>query len=966
MFSNNLLMAAAGGGVELVEVGNSAMFDSANSEYLSWTPSSAASSVRIGTLSMWVYKAVQGADQQILQQDWTASGANAMSLHFGTSDGLYFSMENNAQNQIIYRANSSMKFRDIGWYHIHIAYNTNLSVEATACVMTVNGVVLDSWDSTTYSNGGVDSGWPNTGKPIGIGVFIGSDQFLGYLDMYLSEFYFQDGVFGAATDAGEFSDDGLYWTPKDDIQDLSFGTNGFYLDFSDSTHLGEIVGATTRTEILTGTTEANYNDSGGHAATKDKNRGHTRSGGLTNSSTNNDILTPGRDFGEATSITGIRAFAPSDNGFEEGGGSGTATLYGSDTANNDADKSERGSVAYTGANSEVIVIDDATGTYDHWWVEFEAGGSNKSTNVAELEFYTGAGTISAEYFVEINTVTQSAHTPTNSFCLFNPLDIGSNNGSGAVSVDEGNKVFNGNVNYYSNARCTLPIPTSGLWYWEMVQLHTQGQFGIAEATWNVHANAPPSGEATGYVYGANGEKYNNGSGSAYGDTFTTNDVMGVAYNANTGTIWFSKNDTWQNSATIAEIAAGTTTNAAFTGISGQFFPLVMGNSDGDQWRCRFDSSEYTGTIPTDFLELNTTNIAEATTRTVSDPYEHWNNFLYTGTGSSNSLTGVGFQPDFAIIKRRDGLATSFYWYDVVRGAGAGNAVYSSANVAEGTYAEYGVMSSFDNDGITVTTGTTDDNGTNNTSSTYVTWLAKLGGAAASNEDGSITSSVSANTTLRMSCGTYTGTGSAATIGHGLGATPGMVLIKDRDVATYDWQVYHSGVGNTASLGLNTTDAKSTDTSYWNDTDPTSSVFTVGTSVALNKVSTNYVFYAFAPSEFISFGSYEGNGNADGAFVPTLNSAGVPIQPIWYMLKNIDAAYNWPISDVARTTYNVQAASHLFANTTAVEATTVYADILSSGLKMRQTSSNANNQYTYVYMAIGTPAIDKAGRILTAR
>jgi len=807
MFSNNLLMAAAGGEVELVEVANSALFDDDNSEWLGWTPSVIGDNTKIGTVRMWVYKADTG--RGVLLSAWHDGGSYSY-LEFSASDQLEFRQSNYGH---VYRLVTSAVYRDIGWYDIQANWDTTVaSPGADDIYITVNGSKVTALGTAMYPAQNQETYW---GTQIIHGV--AAVNAANYAGCYIAECSYHDGVSIAATSFGEFSADGLYWTPKssDAIKALTFGTNGFYLD--------------------------------------------------------------------------------------------------------------------NATNAET----DASGN-----------GNNFTNN---------------------NTVTTSTHTPTNTFCLFNPLDIGSANGGGAVSVDEGNKVFNGNVDYYSNARCTLPIPTSGLWYWEMVQLHTQGQFGIAGATWNVSANAPPSNDATGYVYGANGEKYNNGSGSAYGDTFTTNDVMGVAYNANTGTIWFSKNDTWQNSATIAEIAAGTTTNAAFTGISGQFFPIVMGNSDGDQWRCRFDSSEYTGTIPTDFLELNTTNTTEASTRTVSDPYEHWANCLYDGTGAALDITianetpnGSSFDPEFVWTKNRD-QTDEHKLVDIVRGAT--KELNSDSTNAESTDAN-GVTSITSTDKYVLGTGA---GGYNDSGEAFVGWAAKLGGAAAPNTDGSLTSSISANNTLGMVVGTYSGDGSNYTVGHGGNGnseTPLMVIVKNLSTAGQEWRTYHKDLTANYSLNLDDTSAQANTSVI---TSVGSSTFTVGSGNSSGASGEDYVFIAWFASEFISIGSYEGNDIADGVFISCINSAGVPLQPIWTLhKKSSGAGKDWRILDAGRNEYNALDAQ-LAPNLSNAEGTADAADFVSGGIKLRSTSGDFNDSSsTYIRLTIGIPEIDRAGRLLTAR
>ena len=1021
MFSNNLLMAAAGGGVDLIEVGNSGLFNSANNEYLSKTPAGAGNR-DTWTASFWWYRGNNMGAIEALFGGGVDSN-NFTACQTTTSDTLIFFHVDGGSvtDQLI----TSRVFRDVGWYHIVWAVDTTDATEANRYKIYVNGVQETAFGTADYPAQGVDTDI-NSVTSHYIGKRLGGT---GYLDGYVSEFVLIDGLQYAATDFGEFSDDGLYWTPKssDAIKALTFGTNGFYQQYADSAHVGRDTSGT-KTETggvdfdgtnghagFTSTVTSgaftiacwikvdsysgnegiiqigpggasmgafcfDWADASGHLAVRLPGVGnfdtsdqavslntwtlvavtHDGTGDVSNDRTK--IYKNG--VGATTSLaSGTGALVLSSNGYIGRQSGGTSNFY------------FDGEMAHTMIWDEVLSAAELVALYNSATPLTPTADSGDYTSSSGLVHYfdmqedTGSalddseqaanGTLSGGYlwsvnnnFTNNNTVVTSTHTPTNQFALFNPLN--------PLAYNTGRTLSNGNKTFVDDDAggivTTLPLPETGKWKAEfsLAGSTPSPQFGIVDALvdGDFYKNVQYWCTA-----GANNGTIREGGSTIDSSltTWTSSDTVTLLIDMDARTAVFK----------IADVDIGGAGSPYTIADNGR--PVFIGVYDGSA-TCTITLNNGDGGFTytdADYNALNTTNIAAETTRTVSDPYEHWNNFLYTGTGSSNSLTGVGFQPDFAIIKRRDALATSLYWYDVVRGAGAGNAVYSSANAAEGTYAEYGVMSSFDNDGITVTTGTTDDNGTNNTSSTYVTWLAKLGGAAASNEDGSITSAVSANTTLRMSCGTYTGTGSAATIGHGLGATPGMVLIKDRDVATYDWQVYHSGVGNTASLGLNTTDAISTDISYWNDTDPTSSVFTVGTSVALNKVSTNYVFYAFAPSEFISIGSYEGNNDSDGTLAPCINSAGIPLLPVFSMIKNIDAAANWVINDAERQDYNAANRPTLFPNDTATEGTTGI-DFGLGFKKMREVGNTVNDPNTYIHLTIGTPAIDRAGRLLTAR
>jgi hypothetical protein len=323
---------------------------------------------------------------------------------------------------------------------------------------------------------------------------------------------------------------------------------------------------------------------------------------------------------------------------------------------------------------------------------------------------------------------------------------------------------------------------------------------------------------------------------------------------------------------------------------------------------------------------------------------------YPGTGATNILTngatGQSFQPDLVWIKSRTN-AYNHALFDSVRGAN--KQIASNATDAEVTQTQ-GLMS-FNSNGFTL--GTSSDSTVNNAGSgqTYVAWQWKAGGAAVTNTAGTISSQVSANTTSGFSVVTYTANGaSAQTIGHGLGVAPAMVITKCRSAGSSNWGVYHKSLGNTGGLFLNTTNAFTTQVLLWNNTTPTSSVFTVGSNNTDTNFSTNtMVAYCFSEvAGYSAFGSYTGNGSADGPFVYT------GFRPRFILYKSSTAAHNWVILDTSRDTYNV-ASNRLFPSNSNAEATsTIQMDILSNGFKIRvsgatDAGTNASGE-TYIYMA----------------
>ena len=337
------------------------------------------------------------------------------------------------------------------------------------------------------------------------------------------------------------------------------------------------------------------------------------------------------------------------------------------------------------------------------------------------------------------------------------------------------------------------------------------------------------------------------------------------------------------------------------------------------------------------------------------PNDYFNTKLHTGNGAEQAITGVGFQPDFTWIKKRNGTAVH-YLFDAVRGATY--FLNSDQNYANQDNAQS--LKSFDSDGFTLGTMA----GANNNSDTFVSWNWRAGaGQGSSNTDGTInTTYTSVNTTAGFSISQYTGTGSNATIGHGLGVAPKMVLVK-RTNTTGNWTMYHIGSGATKYLYLNQTAAEASASGIWNDTAPTSSVFSVGTDGEVNASGSTYVAYCFASVKgFSKFGVYYGDASADGPFIYT------GFKPGLIILKRAgNAGNNWNMIDSVRNPSN-DFDKILFPSSTDAEVTTTVADINSTGFKIRLTSSGWNhNQDKFIYLAFAEEPLVSSNNIpATAR
>jgi len=339
--------------------------------------------------------------------------------------------------------------------------------------------------------------------------------------------------------------------------------------------------------------------------------------------------------------------------------------------------------------------------------------------------------------------------------------------------------------------------------------------------------------------------------------------------------------------------------------------------------------------------------------TINKSTDYFNTKLYTGNGSTNhAITGVGFQPDLNWTKARTDT-DAHTLTDAVRGAT--KYIESSATSAEATNTEF--LKSFDSDGFTLGNNAR----LNYNNYTYVSWNWKAGGASTTTPSGgTIATTVSANTTAGFSIFTYTGSGNAAHLAHGLGVAPTLVLIKGRS-NTDNWFMKHPSLNANQYLYLNDTASVRSGSNIWSNTNPDATKIYVGTDGGVNGSGTTYVGYAFAEKTgYSKFGKYTGNGNNDGAFIYT------GFKPAWLMIKRTDTTDNWLVYDNKRLGYNPNN-SFVEANSNSAESASDRLDILSNGFKPRYdwTPINASGG-TYVYMAFGQSLVGTNNIPATAR
>jgi hypothetical protein len=784
MFSSNTTQVSGG-----YEIQRSLRFNSADSTYLNRTPASAGN-LRTWTWSAWVKRGSLTSASGFAFFNQGGVSTNYTLARFTISDTIDF--QSYGTSAFNFQKISTAVYRDTAaWYHIVFV----LDATNTQARIYVNGAEVAY--STNVNPSNADQPF-NQAALNRIGYT--TNNVLPF-DGYMTEVNFIDGQALTPSSFGEYNADTGVWQPKRYAG--SYGTNGFYLNFSDNSN------------TTAATLGADYSGNGNN-------------------------WTP--------------------NNFSVSAGSGNDSL-----------------------------VDVPT----NWGVDTGVGGTVRGN-----------------------------------YCTWNPLDRDTS--SAFTTYANGN--LDCGVTGTRAAVATIAV-TSGKWYWEIVPTGNTGSvnymIGVADANTPITTRSYTG--ANGWTYFQNGNKFNNNSGSSYGASYTTNDVIGVALDMDAGTVTFYKNNASQG--------------VAFSTLSGKAIqPMVSDGSSTNtmSYTVNFGQRPFAYTAPSGFRALNTQNLPTPTigATPATQAGKFFNPVLYTGNGSARSISGVGFQPDWVWIKSRSGVFNHGL-NDAVRGAG--KFLYSDLTAVEGNFPTD--FASFDSDGFSL--GSATGNITNGSGQTYVAWNWKANGAGVTNTAGSITSTVSANTTSGFSVVTFTSQASGtATVGHGLGAAPKMVIVKGRNVA-YEWYTYHASLGASAYISLSNTAASAASATFWNATSPTSSVFSLGAPWA---GSHTFVAYCFAEIPGYSrFGSYVGNGSADGPFVYC------GFRPAWIMLKRIDATgEDWFIYDTTRSPNNANNL-RLEPNLSDAEvATSNVIDFLSNGFKLRNAATSQNsNGINYIFAAFAS-------------
>jgi hypothetical protein len=535
---------------------------------------------------------------------------------------------------------------------------------------------------------------------------------------------------------------------------------------------------------------------------------------------------------------------------------------------------------------------------------------------------------------------QVLDSPSNNFTTLNPLMTTGTN----YTYSEGNLKYS-TVSFRNGCTTNSIAMTSGKWYWEIV-MTTNG------STAATHLGVVGMGAGIDHKDSYNprftyqpgtGNWYQTGSNSSIASS-AVGDIIGFALDVDLNQLSIYKN----NSSILSGHSLPTNTDGGWLM---QLLGEGLGNIMAGVVNFGQDSSfagNKTAQNNTDdngigdfyyappsggYLALCTSNLPDIS---IALPEEHFNTVLWSGDNSSSRAITTGIAPDFVWYKDRTGTEQQSL-YDSIRGAQTrltSNSTATETNRING-------LQSFDSTGFTVGS----DQECNLSGRNYVGWNWKAGGTASSNTDGTITSTVSANTTAGFSIVSYTGTGANATVGHGLSQRPDMFIVKNRSASARSWVIWAESFSGSQAIEFDTSGVV-TSTTSWNSSLPTSTVINLGTRVGTNESGQTFIAYCFHSVEgYSKIGSYTGNGSSDGAFVYT------GFRPAFVMFKQTNYAYDWSIIDNKINPYNV-ADTKLSPHNTNAELTNVAneIDFVSNGFKCRNGHVMLNGSYNYLYLA----------------
>ena len=936
-----LLKTAVAGGYT---ISRSLRFNSSDSAYCSRTFTSVGNRKK-WTWAGWIKRATTNTFEIFFSSEVVSQNAfvGFGSSSYGNGDNLLIGLGDGSTDLLVY---TTAVFRDpSAWYHIVISIDTDNATEANRCQIYINGTLQSR--SGTVGSGRQPTINNNIGHSLGRNI-AGAPY---YFNGYLADIHFID---GQALDPSSFAETDATtgaWNPK--AYSGSYGTNGFHLDFADN--------------------------SNNTATTLGKD-----TSGNSNNWTPNNFYVSNTVYSSGVSITG--SYANNTNARMAFDGS-TSTKLEMSGSNNQITFTPPASISYS---STVEVYLTPTGNVTYTSYSFNGGADTAfSAGDGWKTVASGGGTFTSLVLkqgaqsnnigfaaIRINgtTILVDASSVDNDSTVDSPSNGTASSGGDAGGVTVGNYATlnrldtggtsvpvptDGNLKVTgftdnSHIRSTIPI-TSGKFYWEVTALATTPNFHHGISTGSLVTLGANYLGGTSGTWGyfpspySNAGEWRNAGTNIYTDLprAGTNDVLMFAVDASSGKIWVGLNGTWFKSGNPAGGTSPLSSNLPTDGTP--IFPHLM-QYDTTGSYINFGQRPFAYTAPSGFKALCTANLP---TPTIAKGSDYMDVKLYTGNGSTQTISGLNFSPDLVWIKPRS-AAYDHIAYDTIRGAL--KALFPNLTNAENTNFANS-LTAFNSDGYTLG----NEAQVNQSGVTFASWCWDAGSSTSTISANaysagvpSITSSVRANTSAGFSVITATTTNtSTQTFGHGLNVAPAFHIIKLRN-GTDEWYVYHSSIGATKYLRLNSTAAQTTSSALYNDTAPTSSLITLGSG--WNSTSYNIVCYAFAPvSGYSAMGSYVGNGSSDGPFVYTGHRSR------FLMVKRTDASGDWYIVDTARSTSggaNV-VDQKLYPNLSAAEnggsgetTSTNNFDILSNGFKCRTTNGNTNaSGGTYIYFAV---------------
>ena len=955
----------------IYEIGRSLRFRNSANAHFNRTPA-VASNRRTWTFSGWVKLGSSFGSLRTLFGGYSGTANGTIRTNISVYDDGTLAIDNQRmQIATDWRLYTTQLLRDpSAWYHIVFALDTTQSMDSNRAKLYVNGVQVSSFSTLAYPALNYDAGVNTTSNQY-IGRYYDSSGGSVYTDAHMTEFNFVDGQQLDPSYFGYTDSITGIWQPKPYTG--SYGTNGFYLPFSENSstlNLGRNLAGSnyfTYSEQFDNAAWSKYQSSvtanvttaPDGTTTADKLVGTTGTTGDHQVSQSSMVTAADNAnytfscYAKAAERSIFRLYIQKRDGstyaysdFDLTAGQIT-TAYGGPYAGAIPTITYVGNGWYrctstvnvgTGSGGVSAIISYASATAETagyglyiWGAQINVGSTVdryiSTTSAASNNDWTPNNfsiTAGATYDSMVDSPTNVFTTATDvggvvpgNYCTLNPLDNTATISAANLSVTRDG------TGAHLGTRGTIGI-TTGKWYWEATYVSAgsvagSSATGVALSTW---VQNDYCGQTGSWSYHSNGNKYLNGAGTAYGATYTTGDIIGVAFDADAGTI-----TCYKNNASQGQLVSGLT--------SGPYFPAASVYASS-AWSFNFGQRPFAYTPPTGFKSLNTTNIQALGTAAVANaaiqPNKWFDATQYGATAANLSVTNAGnFQPNLVWIKSRTS-AQSHTLYDSVRGPTL--QLNTNNTGAEGTYAG---VNSFDSGGFSI--GTADNNTSGNQ---YVAWQWKQ------------------SSTSGFNIISYTGNGSVMTISHNLGVAPKFIMIKER-TSVSNWVIQHDSLGWTQGfLGFGGV-GPTTTTAFSNNVTPTSSNFTVSAySYGDNTLTRKYIAYLWAEVPgFSKIGTYTGNGSTDGTFVYT------GFRPKYVLIKRITGTPTevWVQADAIRNTNLFNPAQYyLSPDLTQAETTSIAYDFVSNGIKFKNNSQNeSGSQYIYIAFAESPFALNNRAR-----